>query len=163
MKFFATVPFLIAAVAAQDPLPFPPITAPTEALAKFASEAFQEIFFQLHGNENLPEAIDKYISPNFTITANGVFIPYAPWRENILKQNETFSELVMTDERVIVVPADDQGLTGQAVHLANITGIEKGLGRFKADCMSNFKIGLKADGKSMVIESGDGIAALRAI
>ncbi|KAK3381789.1 hypothetical protein B0H63DRAFT_524474 [Podospora didyma] len=160
---FQIIPFLLAGTAAaQDPLPFPPITAPTVALAKFASEAFTEVFFQLNGNKNLPAAIEKYISPKFTLIANGNSLTYDVWHENILKQGDYFSDLVMTDERVVVVPFDDQGKTGQAVHLANITGVEKGLGRFRADCMSNFRIGLKADG-SMVIESGDGIAALRAL
>jgi len=68
----------------------------------------------------------------------------------------------MGPERVIVVPFDEEGRTGQAVHLTTISGWEKGLGRFRAQCMSNFRIGKKQDG-SMVVESGDGIAAVRKV
>lgn len=69
------IPLFIAATEAvaqgdssDPPLPLPPITAPTAALAKFASVAFTEVFFHPYGNENLPAIINEHISPNFTLT-----------------------------------------------------------------------------------------------
>jgi hypothetical protein len=59
--------FVSAVVLAADTLPFPPIKGPTEALAKFASEAFVEVFLQ-KDTTNLTAAIEKYISPNFNLT-----------------------------------------------------------------------------------------------
>jgi len=54
------------AILAQD-LPFPPIKGPTKTLAKFTSEAFDQVFFQ-QNTKNLTAAIEKYISPQFNIT-----------------------------------------------------------------------------------------------
>jgi hypothetical protein len=88
-----------------------------------------------------------------------VFVTYDVWYKNIFGQSQYFTDLSISNERVIVVPFDEQGLTGQAVHLATVTGVEKGLGKFTSECMSNYRIGQKADG-SMVIENGDGIAAV---
>jgi len=65
MKLSA-LPFVIVGAMAADPLPFPPIPGPTDALAKFVTEAFREVFVQ--DTKNLTAAIDKYISPTFNIT-----------------------------------------------------------------------------------------------
>jgi len=91
-----------------------------------------------------------------------MFAKYDDWYKGIISQHEYISDLAMSDEKVIVVPFDSKGLTGQVVHLAKLTGTEKGLGKFSADCMANYRVGLKDDG-SMVIVNGDGIAAITAV
>lgn len=79
-----------------------------------------------------------------------------------MQQRQTITELIVVTKKIIAVPADRKGLTGQVVHIATISGHEEGVGRFTADCVGNFTVGLSSDGK-MQIEDVNGIAAVTAV
>ncbi|KAH8889430.1 hypothetical protein GQ53DRAFT_807708 [Thozetella sp. PMI_491] len=143
---------------AVDPILFPPIKGPTEALRAFVDDVFNTVLIQ-QSTVVLNAAIKEYMSPLYTETANGEFVTHNEWLKIIMLQRKTLSNLYVIEKKIIVVPADEKGLTGQVVHIAKISGDEEGVGKFTGDCVGNYRVGLKKNGK-MQIEDANGIAAI---
>jgi hypothetical protein len=89
-------------------------------------------------------------------------VSYVQWLELITLQKDLITDLYASDTKIIVVPTNDQGTTGQVVHISTFTGTQKGLGKFSADCMGNFRVGLDANGKMKIVDI-NGIAAISAV